>query len=139
MNDKEFNFTIRSIDNLPIPSEKVGRERYYDSVMRGLCIRVTSKGRKSFTFYRKVNGRVVSAKLGDYPDLTIEQARGKAAKLNGRIAMGERPWEEAAEAKAEMTLEKLFETYLERHAKKTRKTWGAMQKEFERIPSSFRK
>ncbi len=138
MVENEFAFSKKLIDALPVPTGADARMRYYDSVMRGLCIRVTTKGRKSFYFYRKVTGRVVSEKFGDYPDLTVEQARGKAAELNGRIARGQRPWEESAEAKAEMTLAQLFEIYLGRHAKKTRKTWEVMQKDFNRIPLSFR-
>ena len=93
MVNKEFNFIKRTIDALPAPKEKYGRARYYDLVMRGLCVRVTGGGKKSFYFYRKLNNKVVSLKIGDYPDMSIEQARGKCAELNGRIAGGEKPWE----------------------------------------------
>lgn len=139
MVNKEFNFIKRSIDALPIPEGKMGRARYYDSVMRGLCIRVTGGGKKSFYFYRKINNRVVSQKLGDYPDMSIEQARGKCAELNGRIAGGEKPWELKAVARAEMTLESLFAIYIDRHAKKTRKTWKEMIEEFDRYAGTIRK
>ncbi len=139
MANKEFNFIKKSIDALPIPKGQSERARYYDSVMRGLCIRITSNGKKSFYFYRKVQSRVVSQKLGDYPDMSIEQARGRAGELNGRIAGGEKPWELSAAARAEITLENLFAIYIDRHAKKTRKTWEVMQNDFDRYAKKIRK
>ena len=79
MANKEFNFIKKSIDALPVPKGQNERARYYDSVMRGLCIRVTSNGKKSFYFYRKVQGRVVSQKLAGYPDMSIEQTEAELA------------------------------------------------------------
>lgn len=138
MSGKEFKFTKGDIKKLPLPNDKNERVRYYDTETRGLCLRVTATGTKSFTFYRKVNGKPMSLKLGDFPDMTVEQARGKAEELNSRIAKGERLWEQAEKKKDELTLEELFCIYIERHAQKIRKSWATMERDFDRFAKPVR-
>jgi hypothetical protein len=54
----------------------------YDARTRGLTLRVSPGGAKTFVLYRKIHGRPERINIGPFPDLTIEQARGKAAELN---------------------------------------------------------
>ena len=133
MPEKIFKFSKEAIKDLPIPADKTARVRYYDSVSRGLCLRVTGNGAKSFMYYRKIDGKVVSKFFGAFPDLAIERARGMADEFNSKKSVGEKPWEQSRIAKEEITLRDLFNEYLERHAKKTRKTWQVMQKDFDRF------
>jgi integrase len=60
--------------------------------------------------------------IGPYPDLTIDQARGEAARLNGAIARGENPASKRRLVRAEATLFELFTTWLEHYAKHNKKT-----------------
>ncbi len=137
--NKEFKFTKTELNKIELPTDNSVRFRYYDTETRGLCIRAASTGTKSFYYYRnvKAKGGCYQVKLGNYPDMSIEQARGKANELNAELAKGQKPWEEAEKAKNELTLRKLFDIYIERHAKKTKKTWEVMIKDFERVAKSI--
>jgi integrase len=72
---------------------------------------------------RRINGILERITLGRYPDLTIEQARRKAAEINSDIAKGLNPGEVKRGRKAEYTFAELFSEYLERHSKLNKKTW----------------
>lgn len=110
----KFNFTKAAIEALPVPGK--GWVYHYDLKVQGLGIGVGSTGKKSFILYRKINGRPERIILGRYPDLTIEQARGKASELNADIAKGKSPADLLREAKREMTLDDLFNEYMARRA-----------------------
>ena len=127
----KFNFIKSALDALSSPTEK-SRVYYYDSKARGLGIRVTSKGAKSFIAYRWVNGKPERQTLGRYPDLTIEQARGKVAEFNAAIAKGENPNDKRRRERSEITLGKLFNEYLDRHAKMHKRSWKEDQNQFRR-------
>jgi integrase len=72
---------------------------------------------------RKVEGKTEFIRLGAYPDLTIEQARKKAAEINGEIAKGINPAELRREKRREWTLGELWTDYLEHHAKVHKRSW----------------
>ena len=110
----KFNFTKAAIEALPVPEK--GWTYYYDLKVQGLGIGVGATGKKSFILYRKINGRPERITLGRYPDLAIEQARGKASELNADIAEGKSPADRLRAAKREMTLGDLFQEYMERRA-----------------------
>jgi integrase len=119
---RKFQFTKERIEALPAP-ENGQRAYYYDAKVRGLAIAVSSLGKKTFVLYRKVAGRPERITIGAFADLSIEQARGQAEQLNADIAMGENPAAERRNIRAEATLQELFDTYLERHAKVFKRTW----------------
>ena len=121
-NNKKINFTKAVLNELPLP-KKGKRAYYYDIKTRGLGISVTSAGTKSFVVYRWVNGKPERVTVGRYPDLSIEQARGKAAEVNASIAQGENPNDKRRSKRAELTFEDLFNEYIVRHAKLHKKTW----------------
>lgn len=142
---QKFNFTKKEIDKLVPPTSRTedpinGRWQIYysDSQTRGLELSVAAKGTKSFIYRRKVDGVSRRLFLGYYPDLSIEQARAKANDFNSRCSMGENIFETAGAAKAELTLSDLFNSYLERHAKKSKVTWQVMSKDFERNVASIK-
>lgn len=120
---RKFGFTKKLLDRLPLPTNGQ-RVYFYDSQTRGLALAVRASGKKVFVLYRKVAGRPERIDIGPYPDLTIEQARGKAAELNGAIARGENPADKKRLVRAEATLGELFQTYLEYHAKPHTKSAG---------------
>ncbi len=117
----KINFTKIAIDALPFPVK--GRTYHRDSKVHGLAVGVGETGRKSFIFYRKIGGVPERIPLGKYPDLSIEQARGKASDLNSAIANGINPAQIKRGLKAELTFSELFSGYLERHSKPNKKTW----------------
>ncbi len=124
----KFNFTKAAIEALPIPEK--GWTYYYDLKVQGLGIGVGSTGKRSFVLYRKIHGKPERITLGRYPDLTIEQARGKASEINADIAGGLNPNEVKRGRKAELTFAELFTEYLERHSKPNKKTWAEDESQF---------
>lgn len=124
----KFNFTKAAIEALPLPQK--GWKYYYDLKVQGLGIGIGCTGKKSFILYRKINGKPVRITLGRYPDLAIEQARGKASELNSDIANGLNPNEIKRGRKVELTFAELFAEYLERHSKLKKKTWTEDESQF---------
>jgi len=118
----KINFTKAKIESLPLPEK--GWKYYYDLKVQGLGIGIGSTGKRSFILYRKISGIPERITLGRYPDLTIEQARGKAAEINSAIAKGSNPARIKRGEKAELTFNDLFAEYLERHSKPNKRTWG---------------
>ena len=119
---KRFGFTKKLLDKVSLPTN-AQRAYFYDAMTRGLALAVSPAGKKVFVLYRKVAGRPERITIGLYPDLSIEQARDRAAELNGAIARGENPAAKRRIVREEMTLNELFQTYLEHHAKPHKKTW----------------
>ncbi len=131
MADNKLNFTKRQLDTLPLP-ESGKRIYFYDTKIAGLGISITASGTKTFIVYRKVNGKPERIMLGRYPTLSIEQARSKAAEVNLLITKGDNPNDKRRALRNEITLEQLFNEYIERYAKFHKKTWKADKEQFER-------
>lgn len=114
MTENKINFTKAALDALPRPA-KGQRTAYHDVKTNGLQIRVTSTGVKTFCIFRRVkNGNPERVTLGRYPDMSIEQARKNAARINALIAEGINPNSDVRALKTETTLQKLFDEFLKR-------------------------
>jgi integrase len=122
--------TKRLIDDLMPPGK--GRRTVYDTGLPGLCLVMTSSGATAFYLYRRVNGRPRRIRLGGWPEVTIDQARRSAAKLNGDIAAGRDPAAEKRAVRAEITLAELWTDFLENHAKATMRTWRETERLYKR-------
>ncbi len=111
----KINFTKAAIDALALP-ENGKRADYKDTKTLGLQIRVTSSGVKTFSVLRRINSILERITLGRFPDLTIEQARRKAAEINSVVAGGSNPADMVRASRREMTLDDLFNEYMVRTA-----------------------
>lgn len=78
-----INFTKKTLDCIPIPDK---RTTWHDTQTRGLGLLVHVSGRKSFFWFRKVNGDPTWKTIGEFPDLSIEQSRACAAGFNKSLA-----------------------------------------------------
>lgn len=98
----------------PAACRELGTGDHPDSEIRGLYLRVTRAGSRSFTLrYRTPEGRqrrITLGKLG--VDLTLSQARQRARDLLAGIAHGEDPSGDRAKLRAEMTVAELGERYI---------------------------
>ncbi len=130
------NFTKSFISSLP-PAPQGKRNYYHDSKVVGLEIMVTDKGSKSFKVTKKKSGRIIRVTLGKYPDLSIENARKKAHEVNAQIADGINPNEEKGKLNQEITFGNLFLEFLERYAKKHKKTWEDDERDINRLYSHW--
>jgi integrase len=124
-----FNFTKESLAGLPLP--KLGqRAVYLDAKMTGLQIRVTHSGIKTFSLYRRVKGgQPERVTLGRFPDMTVEQARKLASRVNAEIEEGSNPAEVRRAHKGMPTFAEFFMEYGERHGKRKR-TWRDDQQRY---------
>lgn len=121
----KINFTREGLERMTLPP--AGKRVYwYDTKAKGLMVQITSGGRRTFYVYRWIAARPERIRLGTFPDVTIEQARRKAAEIGGEIAKGANPAEERRaarrEAKEEMTLDQLFELWMG-DAKDRKRSW----------------
>lgn len=128
--NNKFNFTIKSIEALPVPTK--GRAYYYDTNLKGLGLSVTVKGVKSFIVYKKIHGKPERITLGQFPITSVEEARKKATSALKMISDGLNPNKEKLKLSKEITLEKLLEQYIHKYAKIHKKTWEDDYKIFKR-------
>lgn len=133
---KVFNFTVASINQLPIPAK--GRDYYQDAKENGLSLYVTSGGAKTFFVRKRVKGANVRMTIGSAKDISVEQARKEAQKLKGQVALGEDP---IATKKKEIadrrTFGEHFHEYLERYSKKHKKSWKYDEREVHKFLSHW--
>lgn len=125
-----LNFTKTALDTLPVP-EPGQRAVYHDSKTTGLQLRTTANKVKTFCLYRRVKGgQPERVTLGRYPEMTIEQARRKAAEINAAIEGGANPAESKRAHKEEPTFADVFNQYLDRHAKPDKISWRGDEQRF---------
>lgn len=107
-----MKLTKSVIDRLPIPSNKPAF--YRDDELRGFGVKVFTSGTRSFFLEKRIGGKVKRITIGQFGELTPEQARRQALKLAGDIATGGDPVAEKKRAKLEAkTLDEAFTDYLE--------------------------
>jgi integrase len=107
-----MHLTKTAIKKLLLPAE--GQAFYRDDVRKGLAVRVTAGGTKSFVLEKLVYHRVRRITLGRFGDISVEEAWKNAQKKLGQIADGLDPVAEQKKAKAaSATLDDVFREYLE--------------------------
>lgn len=92
---------------------------YFDTTVRGLCLRASAGGAKSFFLvYSKLDGSRTWLKLGEYapPDFTLAKARKRAKGTRVDIGDGVDPVAEKKALAAGQTVADLVENYLIRQA-----------------------
>ena len=129
-----FPFSKRRIEELRPPDAE--RVYYRDAKTPGLTLCVTRPGTKTFYHLKKVKGRTRRVRIGRFPDVTVEQARKQAEKLNGRVADGHDPQAEHVQARGEMVLDDLFAKWLA-YAQKCKKTWLEDQRQYNKFLSHW--
>jgi len=101
---KTFNFTKSAIENLPFSES--GRNLYGDSQEKRLWLFVTAS-KKSFYAQFSVQKKQIQKKLGDFPDMTVSEARNACGKLAGEMLAGIY----VQPAKNDLTIDQMFEKY----------------------------
>lgn len=103
------------------------RVDYADALCRGLTLRVSPDGTRTFTFrYQDTGGRSMRLRLGDFPALSLSKAREAAYAARGRVGLGGDPQREkratraAEKARRVRTVTELIEDYLAAAEKRNR-------------------
>ena len=118
-----LNFTRRALDALPCPA--AGRAVYKDDggpqSVRELYLHVGT-GSRVFFFTKKVDGRTVRYRLGEFPAVSIESARKRATKLAAGAADGIDPNEAKRERRHKgVTFGEAFDQYIGDATERARK------------------
>jgi integrase len=95
-----------------------GRIELSDATCRGLRFRITSASDRSFSFRF---GRSERVPIGDYPDVSLRDARLKADDLRRQVAAGKNPAHHRRGA-SERTFAGLAARYLREHAERKKRT-----------------
>lgn len=115
--------TVRSLQAIRPP--KAGRADHWDADIRGLGLRVSSSGRKTWVLMYRVRGekRVRRATLGTYPILSLADAREMAQADLRAAAKSKDPAATRMGERAADTFGELAERYIEKYAKKKKRSW----------------
>ncbi|MDQ3196546.1 MAG: integrase family protein, partial [Pseudomonadota bacterium] len=108
-----LKLTSTSIEKLPAPAS--GQVLYRDTEKKGLAVRVTPSGKKTFVVdkWDKEKARVARVVICDVGERTIHQAKAEADKIIGQVIAGINPVEERRKRQARgVTLGQVFESYL---------------------------
>ena len=117
-------FSDRSIARLKPPPD--GRAEYWDEDLPGFGLRITAKGTKTWQLLYRKDGRKRRLTLGSYPALSLQLARKAASDAQAAIARGHDPASERhALTGGPLTFEGLARAYIERYAKRRKKSWRA--------------
>jgi len=65
-----------------------GKVNFYDSVEKGLIVRVTDNGTKSFCFRYKFNGKKRRFTFGRFPSMSLAEARTKVQTFRNNLLNG---------------------------------------------------
>ena len=103
-----------------ISKQKPSENRYeiWDTLVSNLMVTIFPSGKKTWSVRYRADGKRVKMKLGDYPALTLSDARRKARDVLISVAEGDHPAYEkkrtiVAKSKQRQTLEinNLLELY----------------------------
>jgi integrase len=106
-----------------------------DADKKGLRLRVTKAGGKHWQFETRVNGKLFARALGEWPAVSIDEAKAEAHRLRGLTEQGTDPREverqqqaakaasKAADAAQAVTVGDVWPLYLEHGRPKRRTAW----------------
>ncbi|WP_027834871.1 tyrosine-type recombinase/integrase [Maritalea myrionectae] len=118
--------TTKTIDALPAAVGK--RYEVRDELLTGFMVRVSSVGKKVFYLNTRINGRARRIKIGDYPLMSLAEARQKAQSILRDISLG--AFENSAAGSPERSapvLKDVIDQFIERYAKPRNKGWKETQ------------
>ena len=108
--EKNLRFALKRLTALePAPQ----RYEVRDTGQPGLALRVYPTGHKAYCVVKGVDGQGRRIKVGDFSDITLEEARQHAKRLLGQLANGIDPLQARRQARAQsITLRTALADYL---------------------------
>ena len=115
---EKFKFTDNRIESIR-PPEK-GVVMYRDLEVKGLILRVSITGNKSFALYKKFEKKPRLITIGTFPEYTVEEAREMALNLKRQMARGVLPktisTDHVTVSSSSITFQQLFDKYINDYA-----------------------
>src|SRR5699024_10313613 len=87
----KMKLTDPFIRNHPAPEK---RTEIYDKHTQGLAVRITKTGSKSFVYRYRFNDKVRRFTIGQYPKMSLAEAREEVGELSYKVNNGTDPLEE---------------------------------------------
>ena len=127
MQAHKHNFTEKGIQNLPAnPKDaKAAFMEYSDAQVVGLRVMVGKTGRKFFYFRYTINKRKRVIAIGEFPALTLKDARGKALQYRAMVANGDDPLAEREKRVSVPTFKEFAEADYIPYAKEHKRSFQA--------------
>lgn len=107
-----FNFTNKKLISIEPP--KKGQSMYRDQKEKGLVLRVSYAGSKSFYLYKFFDGKPRLIKVGTFPSISIEEARMAVRDLKYKISRDEHKNVTIPKTK-QLTFKELLDKYIKQH------------------------
>jgi integrase len=118
-----MHITKRDIERFEYRGPEPRRDVRWDDQVPGLGVRVYVSGRKSFVLSFRHEGRKRLMTLGAFGVVTLDQARDRARRMLVELSDGTDPLAERQRIAQGETIKQLCDAYLERYAKRHKKTW----------------
>lgn len=119
----KLKFTDQWLKTLRASSEE--EQHYGDLSCKGLSLKVTKKGVRSFSYTFRLGKKTGRVTLGPYPDLGLAAARARVEDLRKLVVAGTDPRQLKAEeiAQRQRTVGEMVALFIERYAKPKNKSW----------------
>ena len=110
----------------PKPDKQYER---WDEVVRGLGVRVSPKGTKSFVFVYRLGSRQRRMTLGQYPGLSLKDARDQARECQYLVNKGGDPAQDKKEQHRDVfAFDEFVHHFIETYAKPKNRTWTTSER-----------
>ena len=109
-----FNFIDKKLIDISPPEE--GQVMYRDQKEQGLVLRVSYGGKKVFYLYKRFDGRPRLIKIGNFPKISIAEARIAVRDLKNQIEQGKYKATEKNNIH-ELTFKQLLDQYVDQNIK----------------------
>lgn len=122
---RKFKFSKTAIDSLPVhPRDSCSREQEYsDEQVTGLKILVSKNGRKFFHFRYSYRKRKKALSIGEFPAVSVQEARDKALEFRNLLSKGIDPQTEKKNRLTALTFSEFTEKEYLPYATQSKKSW----------------
>ena len=138
-----LNFTKKALESLPIPEKN--STRYRDTGTSGLGIKIEPSGTRTFFWRRKVRREDQWLTIGDFPEISLEDARAKASSYNSARTewkrngwVGPSPFERADSSTLGEIVEMYVKEHIREHAANPEKAAKNIKWQMDRYASDWR-
>lgn len=120
---KKLKFTDQWLKALKHKPEQ--EQHFGDISCKGLSLKVTKKGIKSFSYTFRLGVKTGRVTLGPYPDISLGDVRGRVEELRRLVAAGTDPRHIKVDERLqrERTVSEMATQFIERYAKPKNKSW----------------
>jgi integrase len=123
--ERRCRFTHALLESLPAhEAHSPSREmEYSDTEIAGLRLLVSKSGRRFFYLRYRHRGRKRALRIGEFPSVSLKDARQRCHEAKGQLARSEDPAAQREAKRAIPTLAEFSATYLD-WARKNKRSWG---------------